>query len=752
LPSGDQATCRRKYVEAAVASSCAEVREVVVLGDMNVQDAEVCDLCERSHLLEARYHGRSWGVPSNKFDANLQYRGTGLSYDRVLFAGSLWVEAHLIGEARRFFDGAEFCLSDHFGLLSYVDVHNAYSLGSRSGQLEARARRLRLVSMKDLAVQKEAVESKALLQLGREEQVLARQRAAQRDRGDFQNAQRKAAKERADRRRSMQTEAFGEEALFGSFVVAVPAVSDGVPCAPQDVLIRALSAVPRGTWSSACRLPQKGLTNIGNTCFANAAMQMLLRLPAFVEWMNEHCKRCDRHDRCVLCALHDTRLQLLAAECLAPVPIMALRLGLLDSPISGSLANGRQHDAVEFVDRLLRRIRNDERDAGRLGPWAHVQSDFQEATHTERIFGFVRETRRRCTVCRHPVTRSWYDWDTIWRTTEELAKQTEITTSELYLASCAPQTVEVHCQQCGDTTVHMEQARVFSTPNVFLMQVRRMPGPQPGRVRVPVCVEEQLDVPGLPSMELAGIVYHVGETTQSGHYTALCRGPQGGFWYYDDSALGRQKREEVGHIKPREVYLVAYCRRGGVAELAMPPAVGEFVEVVADEDMEVEVGAEAERQPNRGDDVDFDGEVDTEAAGGTAVPARAGAAGGAGGAAAGGDVDMEAAGGDAVAAPARAGAAGGAAASVAAAASGFPGAGRSHPRHVGPVVRPGGPRIVMGFGAGRIDDLRAYDAEMEANALERHAARANEGGRGRMRDSEDRDLDRSESAFSTRRR
>ena len=58
---------------------------------------------------------------------------------------------------------------------------------------------------------------------------------------------------------------------------------------------------------------------------------------------------------------------------------------------------------------------------------------------------------------------------------------------------------------------------------------------------------------------------------------------------------------------------------------------------------------------------------------------------------------------------------------------------------------------MMGFGAGRIDDLRAYDAEMEANALERHAARANEGGRGRMRDAEDRDLDRSESAFSTRR-
>ena len=98
--------------------------------------------------------------------------------DAVLFAGSLWVEAHVVGEARRFFDGAEFCLSDHFGLLCYVDVHNAYSLRSKAGEMEARARRLRLVSLKDLAVQKELVESRALLQLGREEQALARKRAA----------------------------------------------------------------------------------------------------------------------------------------------------------------------------------------------------------------------------------------------------------------------------------------------------------------------------------------------------------------------------------------------------------------------------------------------------------------------------------------------------------------------------------------------------------------------------------------------
>jgi hypothetical protein len=631
LPTGDQAKLRRQCVEAAVRSSGEGVKEVVVLGDMNAQNDEVRGLCDKLGLREAGYQGCSWGKSTNKFYSDCSYNGPGLQYDRVLFAGAMWVEAQLIGEARRFFDGAEFCLSDHFGLLCYVDVHNAYSLRSRAGDMEARARRLRLASMKDLAVQKELVESRALLQLGREEQALARKRVALRDQGEFQQAQKKAAKERADRRKRIRGEAFGENTLFASSVVALPAVSDGVPCAPHDVWIDGLRALPMGTWSSACHLPQKGLKNLGNTCFANAGMQVLLRLPAFAEWLNEHAKCCAQGAGCVLCSLHGTRLQLLAEDCRAPLPIMAQRLGLLDSAVLGSLADGQQQCAVEFVDRLLVRIRSDERDAGRFGQWGDVQIDERIATHTERIFGFVRETRRRCTVCARAVTRAWYESDRVWRVTPELAGQDGITTSELYLRSCKPQKVDVDCQQCGVCTVHDEQARVLSAPNVFLMQVRRTPGQR----RIPVYVEEQFDVPGFPSMELAGVVYHVPNMT-GGHYTALCRGPQGGFWYYDDSASGQRKREDVGQIKPREVYMVAYCRRGGVAELAKPPAMGEAVNVMADEDMEVEGGAVAERMPDRGDVVDLDADVDMEASGGDAVaaPARAGATGGAGGSAA----------------------------------------------------------------------------------------------------------------------
>ena len=60
-------------------------------------------------------------------------------------------------------------MSDHFGLMAYVDVHDAYSSRKRSAELVARSRRGQLVAMRELAMQKEAVEAKAMLQHGREE-------------------------------------------------------------------------------------------------------------------------------------------------------------------------------------------------------------------------------------------------------------------------------------------------------------------------------------------------------------------------------------------------------------------------------------------------------------------------------------------------------------------------------------------------------------------------------------------------------
>ena len=83
---------------------------------------------------------------------------------------------------------------------------------------------------------------------------------------------------------------------------------------------------------------------------------------------------------------------------------------------------------------------------------------------------------------------------------------------------------------------------------------------------MPVDVDERLDLPGLPAMELAGIVYHHGATLESGHYTCACRGPGGRFCFFDDHIAVAGLREEVSRVKPREVFMLAYCRVDGSAD------------------------------------------------------------------------------------------------------------------------------------------------------------------------------------------
>ncbi len=93
-----------------------------------------------------------------------------------------------------------------------------------------------------------------------------------------------------------------------------------------------------------------------------------------------------------------------------------------------------------------------------------------------------------------------------------------MTLMEMYLASCTCVIPDncVECEKCKRPTVHEEQARICSVPNVLVVQVSRVPkgvaaGADPGAraackkdlvgdgqlVREPVSVEERLQLPGL---------------------------------------------------------------------------------------------------------------------------------------------------------------------------------------------------------------------------------------------------------------
>ena len=184
--------------------------------------------------------------------------------------------------------------------------------------------------------------------------------------------------------------------------------------------------------------------------------------------------------------------------------------------------------------------------------------------------------------CRGTV-RSWYANEKVLRVSPELADGGPGTMSELYFASCADHETSVFCPRCQRDASHRTQVRMMTAPNVLAIHVRRQEG-----ARVPVAVEQQLDLPGFPLMELIGVVYHNGMNFSSGHYTCLCRGPGGRFWSYDDTKPVHREDREIAHIKPKQVLLVVYGRSDGAATWAQPgPELAEPVVVRIDEAVEV---------------------------------------------------------------------------------------------------------------------------------------------------------------------
>eukprot|EP00959_Pyramimonas_sp_CCMP1952_P406249 8514117-Pyramimonas_sp.AAC.1 len=74
---------------------------------------------------------------------------------------------------------------------------------------------------------------------------------------------------------------------------------------------------------------------------------------------------------------------------------------------------------------------------------------------------------------------------------------------ELYCDFCAPGEVDKSCLLCCRD--EHAQVKHVGAPQVLVIHLRRG-----SEARGPVWVEEQLRLPGLPQMQLEGVVYHNG--------------------------------------------------------------------------------------------------------------------------------------------------------------------------------------------------------------------------------------------------
>lgn len=352
-----------------------------------------------------------------------------------------------------------------------------------------------------------------------------------------------------------------------------------MPSAPAALDVVALRGLPggdgKGAWAHLRAVGGSGgvplVGGLGNpeqrSCFANALVQVLLRLPAVALWLGQcHTGVCDAAPECVACLLWRSREALGRRP--AAVPMLVAALDRL--PLLCRFGDGAQHDLEEFCCSLLAALRGVELAAGRFAEWHGFASGDGRAAHVDRLFGFVLEQRRRCLACggAAEVSTAYGGGLTLYLPVPEGTGCSRVwTATELYYAHSAPSDVECFCAVCGGRTVHREQAHLATQPCVLLLHVGRRRAGAATCARHAVQPELVLTLPGHDRYELAAVVYHRGRDANRGHYYCVSRAHDGRWWRFDDANV-RVFSGDVERSELRSVYMLVYTLPRGVARFA----------------------------------------------------------------------------------------------------------------------------------------------------------------------------------------
>ena len=112
----------------------------------------------------------------------------------------------------------------------------------------------------------------------------------------------------------------------------------------------------------------------------------------------------------MLCALSFTHLQFVSGGRESVIPDLAT----CRQEVAETFQGDKQHDVFEFLEQFFRCVRKSEIEANRFGIWGGVKQYECVASHQERLFSFLVESRRRCSRCQSCV-RSWYDPHSVLR-------------------------------------------------------------------------------------------------------------------------------------------------------------------------------------------------------------------------------------------------------------------------------------------------------------------------------------------------
>ena len=222
----------------------------------------------------------------------MEKRCRGEQFDRLVFCGAVAGYSCVVRQHRVFKDGCGFFLSDHFPLMSFLDLHVSHAAGVAAKAI-ARRRVLAVGRVRDIYAAQETQNSKEKEKVGREEAALRRAQAADRDRGEVLKKWKEQLEREEKERRKLVDKALVPQGLFG--YSANSSVRGEVPETLRSVVLAQLAGLFGGgaeeVWStSGIRHPiYAGFWNpSARMSFAAFVCQLLLRIPSFAIFLQAH--------------------------------------------------------------------------------------------------------------------------------------------------------------------------------------------------------------------------------------------------------------------------------------------------------------------------------------------------------------------------------------------------------------------------------------------------------------------------------
>ncbi|XP_037382616.1 ubiquitin carboxyl-terminal hydrolase 17-like protein 6 [Talpa occidentalis] len=295
-----------------------------------------------------------------------------------------------------------------------------------------------------------------------------------------------------------------------------------------------------------------GLRNLGNTCYANAALQCLTYTPPLAGYLlsRPRAPSCPRRLSCTLCAMR------------AHVSRALLHPGEVVSPVKELLAGfhaWRQEDAHEFLMATVGAMQG-----GCVSELAAAHPQPQDSTLVRRLFGGYWRSQIQCVRCCGVSTtlEPYLDIaldiqaaDSVEQALQDLVKPESLDGPDAY-----------HCAACGDRGPAAKTLALHAPPQVLILMLKRFGGPTGGKVAKPVRYPQRLDLQALLSEQKAGaleyelyaVLVHAGWGCHQGHYFCYVSPGKDRWYRMDDSQVTSCS---VSSALSQQAYVLFYMQK-----------------------------------------------------------------------------------------------------------------------------------------------------------------------------------------------